>query len=188
MIKLYFAGVIGLLTAVWFGLDGYMTAQQLSWQSIGEVWPLWVLLMIVGFLLGGAGWGVIAQVAMSKESLALNKQVEANNEAYRNQLTDKQAELHQREISFGHTVKLMEQQLAEKEQQAKDKLKSEKRGAKKAMETATTIHVKAEQLILDTTAENESHKLSAFRATSTIKRLRRKIARLEQGNTTTQGA
>ena len=75
-----------------------------------------------------------------------------------------------------------------KEQQAKDQLKSEKRGVKKAMETATAIHVKAEQLILDTTAENESNKLSAFRATSMIRRLQRRIARLEQGDTETQGA
>ena len=174
MIKLYFAGIIGLSVAVWFGLDGYMTAQQLSWQSIGEVWPLWVLLMIVGSLLGGAFWGVIAQVAMSKESLALNKHAEANNEAYKKQLSDQKAELIRQEQTLDQRVKLAERQLDEKEQRGKDKVKALKREAKDAMQEALEIKADAERLIIETKAENERHRKSAFNATKTVERIRRK--------------
>ena len=187
MIKLYFVGVIGLLVAVWFGLDWYMSNNQLSWKAIWVVWPFWILLMIVGFLLGGAVWGVIAQVAMSKESLALKKHAEANNKAYKKQLSDQQAELIRQEQTLDQRVKQAERQLDEKEQRGKDKVKALKREAREAMQEALEIKADAERLIIETKAENEIHQRSAFRATSTVKRLRRKIARLEQG-TTTQGA
>lgn len=191
MIKLYFLGVIGLFSAAWFGLDWYMNFKKLSWVSIGEVWPLWVLLMIVGFLVGAAVWGVIAQAAMSKESRALNKRADEKNETYRQQLSDKQTQLIEQEKTLHKRVKLAEQELDEKEQRKKEKIKALKQKtereikqlnqeAEKRIEEAHNIKADAERLIIETKAENEIHQRSAFRATSTVKRLRRKIEKLQQ--------
>lgn len=176
MMKRYWVGLIVFSLAVWFGLDWYMDAKQLLWEKIWMVWPLWALLTLVGFLAGGAVWGVIAQAAINQESQTLNKQAEANNEAYRKQLIDKQAELLRWERTLDQRVKQAEQQLDEKEQHAKDKLKTQKRGAKTAMARAVELEANAERLITEAKADNETLKKRARNANKMLERIKKKYA------------
>lgn len=178
MIKLYFVGVVGLLVAVWFGLDWYMSNNQLSWKAILVVWPFWALSTVVGFLLGGFALGVAAEYAFIHDGKVLESQYEADNATYKQSINDslkeEKSRLERLEKTYRERSIKLDQQHLDGEQKIKDKLKAQKREHKAAMKSATDAQAKAEQLITDTRAENEVLKKRALNASKMLERIKQK--------------
>ena len=178
MIKLYFVGVIGLLVAVWFGLDWYMSNNQLSWKAIWIVWPFWALSTVAGFLLGGFALGVAAEYAYLRDSKELDARYETDKAAYKlsvdNDLKEEKSRLERLEEDYTKRSIKLDQQHIDGEQKIKDKLKAQKREHKAAMKAAIDTQAKAEQLITDTRAENEIFKKRALNASKMLERIKHK--------------
>lgn len=179
MIRLYFVGVVGLLVAVWFGLDWYMSNNQLSWKAIWVVWPFWALSTVVGFLLGGFALGVAAEYAYMRDSKVLQSQYEADKTTYKqsvnNDLKEEKSRLERLEEDYTKRSIKLDQQHLDGEQKIKDVLKAQKREHKAAMKAAADTQAKAEQLILATKAENETLKKRALNASKMLERIKKKI-------------
>lgn len=180
MIKLYFVGVVGLLVAVWFGLDLYMSNNQLSWKAIWVVWPFWALSTVVGFLLGGFALGVAAEYAFIRDSKVLESQYEADKTTYKqsvnNDLKEEKSRLERLEEDYTKRSIKLDQQHLDGEQKIEDKLKAQKREHNAAMQSAADTQAKAEQLIIATKAENETLKKRALNASKMLERIKQKIS------------
>ena len=191
MTKLYWLGIASLSGLVWVGLDWYMTAKKLLWGAVADVWPFWLLMLLVGFLLGGAVWGVIAQAALVRDGQTIKAQSEQDKAAHRqtveNNLKDERAELIRQEQTLDKRVKLAEQALDAKEQKSKDKLKAKKRAVKAAMKIAIDTQAEADRLIMETKAENESFRVRALNASKMLERIRKEhketLAKLKPDDT-----
>lgn len=178
MIKLYFLGVIGLLVALWFGLDGYMSSNQLSWKEIWIVWPLWALLTVAGFLLGGLVLGTVAQYAFVRDSHELAAQHEADKTAHQQSVENSLKEesdrlVRQEELLKERSIKL-DQRYLDSEKKLNKTLKKKKKKANAEIEKGVAMQAAAEQLIIETKAENIKIRREAHNVQMVFKRMERK--------------
>lgn len=178
MIKFYLLAVVGGFIGVWFGVDWYMTTQQLSWKEIWIVWPLWALLTFAGFLLGGVVLGIAAEYALIRDSNALEAQYETDKITYEqsvnNNLKEEESRLKRLEKTYTKRSIKLDQQRLDGEQEIKDALKAQKKEHEAAMKAAIDTQAEAEQLIATTNVENKKIRKEAHSAQMVLKRMQRK--------------
>lgn len=161
MIKTLIFVSLLVLASVIYGLYWWLDSNNYSFKAILDVWPVWVLSSLVGVAIGGLIVLFMAQFAYNSD---LNELEEKTN-----------IEKTQFEKNLYDSIASRETSLRKQQQQAEE----ERFNASQSLVESEEVAEDAKRQIIEMRQDLEQAQKSAFNATKTVERLRKKMAKLE---------
>lgn len=162
-------------------IDRYLAANDSTWSFLMSVWAMIAAFILIGFTLC-----YLALYSYLQTTIKAKPQYQTEKEAYRQSVDHDVSEKERLFIHREKTLKENElnfyQKVADGEGKIKKKLAKKARELEAELKEAHEIKADAERLIIEKQAENEKYRQSAFNATSTVKRLRKRIEKLEKAS------
>lgn len=178
MIKAYSLLCVVLLGAVLFGINWYVNFKRIQWETLGEVWVLIALILAAGAILGGAAVGFFWGHLRDEKELA--KEFEAYKADHALSMKEKTDTLAWRDEEAVKKNNRLDRKLATVGEGAAENEKRREKKHKAAVKKLSDKEALADQKVIDAEAESERSKLSTIKASNTVRRLRKKIERLEK--------
>ena len=161
MIKLYIFFVLSLLGLVIYGADWWLEFNDLTWNYIRRLWIFWLFSGLVGFFLAGFLLFTLAEFTLRGERKTLRDEFNADMHAY-------EERLNKINLSRSESISEREDTILKREQLAESRIVE-----------AQEIRDDVDRQIIEARADIEKYRKSAFNATKTVERLRRKMEKLE---------
>jgi len=163
MIKLYIVLIVGVMGLVAYGLDWYLVSKNLGWGVLLEVWPILASIGLLSFLAGGLLLGLLAEFSFQRDSREFEKELEAKNEIFEKSVLD----------GVEDEKKNLDRRLQE--------VFTRENEAESALAEAKEIREDVDRQVIEARADIEKNRKSAFNATKTVERLRRKVEKQQHG-------
>lgn len=161
MIKILIFVFLLVLGGVVYGLFWWLDLKNYTWKIIIDVWPFWLLSTLIGASIGGLIVLFMAKFAYNSDWNELENKMETEKNEHR-------TNLH-------FSMESRESDAIKKQQKAnEDSFK-----ANQIMLESNEISEDAKRQIIEMKQDLEQAQKSAFNATKTVERLRKKMAKLE---------
>jgi len=150
-----------ILASVIYGLYWWLDLKNYTWKLIIDVWPFWLISTFLGASIGGLVVLFMANFAYNSDLNELENKLE----------TEKNEHL----ANFNFSMESREADAIKKQQKAnEDSFK-----ANQIMLESNEIAEDAKRQIIEMRQDLEQAQKSAFNATKTVERLRKKMVKLE---------